>query len=1315
MKRTANLLFSLALAVSVLNAPVTVRAEEAETDEIILEENEQSDLTDEIELEETVQEETEEEALEQTEDSETELDVNAEETQDEQTETVIEEEQESVDSDNIPDHPESYETPELPAENEPGQEITHAEATAVFEEPAYGRVLKHPENLATETNDQYMSPADYEEETGAALTDTNGKITFGTIDNPQWVYELSDYVLSNSPEEFYFEFTLYAKQGYSFSEDTEVYFNDRKADRVTPSDDQSAAQVYVQYRLSCDNDYEEPELISLELETPEVNAGDTVKISARATDADSGIDYLDIGFSNERGKSIYLSLYNRYWDYDSNKYIEYEPGEFRGETRLDEYAYGTYKIDYVDIVDVAGNERRYYGTHSGPDNKLPGKYRDLSFVVNNDNPDTEPPVINSVSLSGDSIINGIDDSVELTVDASDDQSGISRIAVNFATIDQSHNFYTTLYKDNDNLRYTFKADEYSHWHDGEYYITFIDGIDKAGNSVTMNWIKRGGEAELSEEMKKVKLTLTGFNPAGEWKTDSKGTWYRFSDGSYPRYGVAVIDGTAYIFDNDGYLYHGWFWKGDKKLYSDSKGVMQRSKWVDDCYLLESGAMATSAWVDDGKYYVDSNGKWVKNAVKGEATEILPGDTTWYWITVGETKKMEYNILPSDVPKESAEVAWYSSDPDIASIDSDGNVTAHSSGYVRIVGELPTGSRIIMEVNVIERLQNLKFREDAEYRLSDEMIHSNSWSASHFVDCVPEKANGAKLEITSSNPDVIAVTDSKESIYPVGVGKTTITVTAPDYPGLSVSHEFEVYESVMPETMTFSGIWNEMFVGYDYMEVTAEYGPQDAKERTIWSSSDSSVVSVSTFSRNPSVRPQALKAGTATITATSAANPDLSRSFTVKVKEGDPAPGTFKTKVTISEYDEFFETGKNYKTDLDVFELEVGKSYYVTIMCESTQCVPSYKTLMPIAEDFIKNNSFIEPANLPGGFGYAYGPGIIMSGIPMAIKVVGKGSGSMTVGDTTFTFTVGVEGSWKSNSRGWWYSRADGTYPKAQFEVIDGKTYYFDNDGYMVTGWKQINGEYYFFESSGAMKKSAWEGSYYLKADGKMAKSEWIDNNKYYVGTDGKWIKDYGVPHWASNSKGWWYEDGYGGYAKSEFRDINDKTYYFGADGYMITGWKLIEDEYYFFESSGAMKKSAWEGSYYLKADGKMAKNEWVDNNKYYVGADGKWIKDYGVPHWANNSKGWWYEDGYGGYAKSEFKDINGKTYYFGADGYMVTGWKQIDGEYYFFESSGAMKKSAWEGNYYLKADGKMAKSEWVDGGRYYVDENGLWDRDKKQP
>lgn len=37
-----------------------------------------------------------------------------------------------------------------------------------------------------------------------------------------------------------------------------------------------------------------------------------------------------------------------------------------------------------------------------------------------------------------------------------------------------------------------------------------------------------------------------------------------------------------------------------------------------------------------------------------------------------------------------------------------------------------------------------------------------------------------------------------------------------------------------------------------------------------------------------------------------------------------------------------------------------------------------------------------------------------------------------------------------------------------------------------------------------------------------------------------------------------------------------------------------------------------------------------------------------------------------------------------------------------------MASDTWVGNYYLKSDGTMAVSEWVQDGKYYVDENGLW-------
>ena len=43
-------------------------------------------------------------------------------------------------------------------------------------------------------------------------------------------------------------------------------------------------------------------------------------------------------------------------------------------------------------------------------------------------------------------------------------------------------------------------------------------------------------------------------------------------------------------------------------------------------------------------------------------------------------------------------------------------------------------------------------------------------------------------------------------------------------------------------------------------------------------------------------------------------------------------------------------------------------------------------------------------------------------------------------------------------------------------------------------------------SSGQMLTNQWiSGVYYVKSDGRMAVSQWVDNSRYYVGADGVWI------------------------------------------------------------------------------------------------------------------------------------------------------------------------------------------------------------------
>ena len=83
--------------------------------------------------------------------------------------------------------------------------------------------------------------------------------------------------------------------------------------------------------------------------------------------------------------------------------------------------------------------------------------------------------------------------------------------------------------------------------------------------------------------------------------------------------------------------------------------------------------------------------------------------------------------------------------------------------------------------------------------------------------------------------------------------------------------------------------------------------------------------------------------------------------------------------------------------------------------------------------------------------------------------------------------------------------------------------------------------------------------------------------------------------------------------------------------------------------------------------------------------------------WQKNSKGWWYQNADGSYPKSQWKFINGNWYHFNENGYMQTGWLQLG--------------STW---YYLKDSGAMAKDEWVENGKYYLDGSGKYIPGKTQ-
>lgn len=83
------------------------------------------------------------------------------------------------------------------------------------------------------------------------------------------------------------------------------------------------------------------------------------------------------------------------------------------------------------------------------------------------------------------------------------------------------------------------------------------------------------------------------------------------------------------------------------------------------------------------------------------------------------------------------------------------------------------------------------------------------------------------------------------------------------------------------------------------------------------------------------------------------------------------------------------------------------------------------------------------------------------------------------------------GTWVQYSNGKWkYRHSDGSYTLNDWEYIDGKWYYFDSSGWMVTGWYKIGDYWYYFEPDGVMCTESFSDDqciYYFYSSGKLRK------------------------------------------------------------------------------------------------------------------------------------------------------------------------------------------------------------------------------------
>ena len=323
---------------------------------------------------------------------------------------------------------------------------------------------------------------------------------------------------------------------------------------------------------------------------------------------------------------------------------------------------------------------------------------------------------------------------------------------------------------------------------------------------------------------------------------------------------------------------------------------------------------------------------------------------------------------------------------------------------------------------------------------------------------------------------------------------------------------------------------------------------------------------------------------------------------------------------------------------------------------------------------------------------------------------------------------GKASSWQKIASNWYYYDEDGILTVGKKD-IKGKTYYFDKEGIMQTGWALVDGKWNYFANSGAMQtgwvkdKDIW---FYLDKDGNMLTgNQEINGSRYYFKASGamqtgwQW-QDKGWQYytssgamktgWLKSGESWYYLDPETGIMAVGLQEINGKNYFFKSSGIMQVGWQWVNDSWHYYATSGAMQTGwlkdgdtwyyldAKEGTmliglhavngeqYYFSTSGAMQTGwKWFDGQYRYFQASGAMKTG-----WIKDQGKWYYLEKESGTMLVGLHKVNGQTYYFGPNGAMQTGWKQLDGNWYYFQADGSLLKNA------TTPDG------------YKVNEEGIW-------
>ena len=703
---------------------------------------------------------------------------------------------------------------------------------------------------------------------------------------------------------------------------------------------------------------------------------------------------------------------------------------------------------------------------------------------------------------------------------------------------------------------------------------------------------------------------------------------------------------------------------------------------------------------------------------------------------GSTTQIKASVEPYYATEQ---IEWHSEDESVATVDQNGNITAHKAGKTRIVASVAAQARAIA-VDVKVPLESIQLNKES-LNLSE--------GASEILEVTfnPEDTTDDKTVTWTSSDKAVASVDANGKVTAHKAGTATITAKVGDKTAtctVTVGKEEIGLDSI---TLDHKKL-NLKINGSETLKVS--YNPSNTTvDKTVaWSSSNEEVASV-----DANGKVTAHKAGTATITAKVG---DKTATCTVTVGKEEIGLDSItldhkklNLKINGSETLKVFYNPSNTTVDKTVAwsssneevasvdsngKVTAHKAGTATITAKvgdktATCTVTVEKSSFGDAEISLSNDSFTYDGKEKkpsvtvkiGGkeisdYSVSYSNNVNAGTAKVTVTATGDYHGTKELtftihkanvqdasvsglSDKTFNgkgqtqdVSVKVNGRTLSGSD-YSVSYSNNVQPGTATMTIKGKGNYTGSKNFtfkvkMKAGWTQVG--------------STW---YYGNSNGTMVKDGWVDG--YYMDKNGVWVPGVQPPQWIKSGNRWWYRHMDGSYTRSNWEQINGKWYYFDASGWMLTGWQFVNGRWYYMDASGAMQ-TGWQRInntwYYLNSSGAMLTGwAYVGNKWYYMNGSGAMQTG-----WQHINGRWYYLDASGA-MQTGWKLLNGKWYYMNTSGAMQTGWQHIDGKWYYLNDSGAMLTGWQKINgkwYYMYSNGAMAENTWV--GKYFVNSSGAW-------